>query len=644
MRTNVNNILEKNIEALQKYNSSLAERYQQWMQEQFDAEQNCVSVKRTACGDIVITVNKEGYEWYLNSRYDASYAVEQWKQQYLTIHYLSTVFLCGIANGMYLEALLDICGSDNRFIVYEPDVQIFHALMQNVDMNRILTDGRVVLCVDDWNQLQVCDWILSQMKTELIDKSQTIISLNYDKLYPEKLEQFIQLCNMQCLMVKVADNTFIDVGYEFVNNIIMNMWKMAQATSVNIFQKMTQKLLSECDMPAIIVSAGPSLDKNIEDLRNAKNHSLIVAVDSAVRKLLAHDIIPDLIVTVDPHKPMILFQNEVSKQIPVLFCGQSRYDIITEQNGKMIYFAADLFLHAIMTYFGKDVSALETGGSVAHNAFSMVRFLGFHTIIFVGQDLAFTDNKKHASKVYEENGVGEDDQMYAYVEGQNGERLLTFANFALYKEWYENEIRRYPHLHVINATEGGARIYGTEEMSLADAVAQTICQKEVNWRALIDELEPMFHDKELETFYQFLQKQPQRCEELKAYFQDGINQYHRLRELIMQGDVQSKEFAQVSEKIEQINGIDRTEPIMQLLSMYAKEKETTILHNMYEAPDDLNGTVIVAQYGAELLEVYIRHLNNIQNILEILLQYEVKKDIYEIQEYTIVVQSSDDEK
>ena len=53
----------------------------------------------------------------------------------------------------------------------------------------------------------------------------------------------------------------------------------------------------------ILVSAGPSLNKNIMELKKAKNKAFIVATDTAVKPLLKAGIEPDLMVMVDGEKP-----------------------------------------------------------------------------------------------------------------------------------------------------------------------------------------------------------------------------------------------------------------------------------------------------------------------------------------------------
>ena len=53
-------------------------------------------------------------------------------------------------------------------------------------------------------------------------------------------------------------------------------------------------------IPAIVVGAGPSLDENLPVLRHLQDRALLVAVDTAVRPLLAAGIHPHLVVSVDP--------------------------------------------------------------------------------------------------------------------------------------------------------------------------------------------------------------------------------------------------------------------------------------------------------------------------------------------------------
>jgi len=59
---------------------------------------------------------------------------------------------------------------------------------------------------------------------------------------------------------------------------------------------------------AVIVAAGPSLHRteSLQRLVDAKFDGMVIATDSAMLRCLRHGIVPDLVVTVDPHDPSIV--------------------------------------------------------------------------------------------------------------------------------------------------------------------------------------------------------------------------------------------------------------------------------------------------------------------------------------------------
>src|SRR6185436_528369 len=52
--------------------------------------------------------------------------------------------------------------------------------------------------------------------------------------------------------------------------------------------------------PAVVVGAGPSLDSQLDALRALAGRAAIIAVDTALRPLLAAGITPHIVVAVDP--------------------------------------------------------------------------------------------------------------------------------------------------------------------------------------------------------------------------------------------------------------------------------------------------------------------------------------------------------
>ena len=188
-------------------------------------------------------------------------------------------------------------------------------------------------------------------------------------------------------------------------------------------------------------------------------------------------------------------------------------------------------MYKLFMSVGKNVEGMQTGGSVANNAFYLAEFLGFRNIILVGQDLAFTDNKIHASNVYRELSIEEDtENEYTYVDGQDGSKMLTYVNFRLYKEWFEHRIKDNSDINVINATQGGAKIYGAVHMSLEDAVKK-YCVYDFN-HEIIEEVPYLFSDQQLDEVYQCILGLKEKCLELSERFEDGKLKYENLARLI----------------------------------------------------------------------------------------------------------------
>lgn len=595
-----------------------------------------VFISKSVNNEVIIGILEGEREYYLNSRYDAKLAVDIWLTQLDDINYKSIIILNGISNGMYLEGIQRIIGKDNRVIVYEPDRDIFMMLVCNMDITGIIEDERIGIFVSELNLESFRVGFKAVYTYELAEFVYKIENPGYYRLYGDKINTFTQdYCYKEMQTAYVEKNTIEEYGQEMGDNILSNIWEMCKGTSINILRDEFEK--NEVDfekIPAIIVSAGPSLEKNIEDLKAASGIAFIISVDSAIPKLLSHDIVPDVIVTVDSHKPLTLFRDRQISRIPVIVCGQSRHEVLQEHIGKVIVFSGDTFMYKFFMQLGKEVEGVQTGGSVANNALSVAEYFGFRNIILVGQDLAFTDNKKHVKGIYQEREIGdEEDSEYTYVEGQDGNMLLTYANFKLYKEWFENRIVDNKELNVINATEGGALIHGAEHMTLKEAV-ETYCLADFD-SSIIKDAPYIFADEQLEELYECLLGLRDKCQKMIDEFENGKKMYFELERLVKSGDTGSDRMQYLIKELERISNLDRKEPLIELLSMYSKKEEAEILNGMYKQNDGLDGTLSVVKDGIRILSVYQKQLRYISDKLQDVFEKEISKDMYEISEYTI---------
>lgn len=210
------------------------------------------------------------------------------------------------------------------------------------------------------------------------------------------------------------------------------------------------------DKAVVIVGAGPSLSLNIEKLVKIRNKVNIFAVGSALRPLMRASIEPDMVTIIDPQEIVYnQIQGYENLDIPLCFLSTASNLTITKYNGPKFKF-----------YNSKTENEniiIETGKSVATAALSIAIKGGANPIIFVGQDLAYLNNKAHCDDYTHGDYVIS--SLAKKVKGVDGSMLNTTAGWLYFKKWIEDKIAQNPQIRFINSS-AGARIKGTIEMNL----------------------------------------------------------------------------------------------------------------------------------------------------------------------------------
>ena len=229
--------------------------------------------------------------------------------------------------------------------------------------------------------------------------------------------------------------------------------------------------------PVVCVAAGPSLDKNIDVLKEYQDQVLIIAADTILEKLLKNDIIPDIVGVLERIDKVynyffkdLIENNNLPEEITLISEGIAPPKLYNNFPGTIISVFRDnvpseqWFVNNI-----KGVTGFNTGNSVANLNFSIACALECSPIVLVGQDLAYDENgQAHSSETkYEEVGENDNPKEQVYVEGYNGEKLKTRKWWKIFKDWFEYRIAD-TGVQCIDATEGGAHIEGTEIMTLKE--------------------------------------------------------------------------------------------------------------------------------------------------------------------------------
>lgn len=270
-----------------------------------------------------------------------------------------------------------------------------------------------------------------------------------------------------------------------IKNILINWETQRESFDLNAglmegnFQENSQDLTSYYSLkpflnrfiglPMVIVSAGPSLSKNVHLLKELKGKALIIAVGRVARLLEKMDIRPDCLVISDPHQVIWEQVENLEMDVP-LFCFPTIFPrIVREYKGPKILLLQNGFQGSEDLAAKYAYPLLETGGSVATTAVSLALALGGNPIIFVGQDLAYSKHQRNL--MVHAQGCGDEElstemRQFIWVPGNDGDLVPTVKNLFVFLKWMENTIHATPQVRFINATEGGAYIAGTQVQSL----------------------------------------------------------------------------------------------------------------------------------------------------------------------------------
>ena len=516
----------------------------------------------------ILLIEKNGIEWYLQSRYNAEKACDDWISQFENKLVDDTIILVyGLGDGSYVEKLLKL-NDECKIIIYEPCADVFWHVFGRKNIAELLENERIFCAVEG-----ICEGLYDAALETFVEYAnyQLVFNTNlpnYPQIFPEKYKWALDRQLYEIKRVILNRNTEIYYSKEMIHNIMELSRDIIEQYSVVQLKDIVCKKESE-DMPAILIAAGPSLDKNIEKLKQIKDSVFIMAVDTALNTVLKHDIIPDMTISVDGHKPLVLFEDERVKNIPISLSAISNAKII-EQNNAMRFYELEQgeYLSAIYNKLGKE---MPTGGSVANNACSLLTLMGFKTIIFMGLDLAYPGGIEHTKEAYHElTLIDKSKKEYIEIEDIWGNKVLTEENMNLYRKWFESYIKIMPQIRFIDATEGGALIHGTEIKNMDEVIGEfhnKIYDKDVLWKDLL----PYLNREEQQRAIKFIKEIPQSIEHIEKYIDDGLDIYSKIKMLNKKRDNRPVVISKNLKRIGELNNLMENEMAFNVIRYYAME-------------------------------------------------------------------------
>jgi len=412
----------------------------------------------------LLTRDKLG-EYYLHSLYDPITEAKQTATKELDNPKINVIVIFGFGLGYLVEEVLKACDQKTRIVIVEPRLDCLVTALSSRALDTVLSDERLKFILEKNSKKAAIKTNLELSFDKL--KSWKIIATpqqtRFNQTYLKSYIDHLGACINQCVS---SFSTSMNLSEYFLKNTVANLDAAAISPGVKQFEDCWK------NRPAIIVAAGPSLNKQLATLHAYQNKLLIVAVDKTWPILKAAGIKPHIIVAIDPRRPCS-WGDDPPQDVWFLSVGSCNPDVVHSINTQRIVSYSNPIHEKIFKHVIGERGVLHTGGSVATNAFSFTRLMGASPVIMVGQDLAYTGGASHASgylwpKTLDEakysKGGG-----FREIEGYHGDRVQVDRQLDSYRKWYEDFITAHPNDTVINATEGGAKIVGARQLPFAEA-------------------------------------------------------------------------------------------------------------------------------------------------------------------------------
>jgi hypothetical protein len=407
------------------------------------------------------TVQVDGVAYH--SAYDPQkeahkfYSGFQLEQADVILHFGWGLGYCG-------DVLLKRMKPGARVIVFEPDADLYKLSGAESGIHNALHDRRIQFVVGDRVRHFFDEWPLGNCQ-----ETDRFLWIEWPAALRDhgSLAELLRLQLKQYIRDRAANLlTHFQRGERYFENAIRNFNYQRDADAGCLFGRFR-------DVPLVLVSAGPSLDLNIQELRGTENRCFILSVDTALRPLLAAGIKPHAVITADPSELNARHITGVMPESTYLIAEQAVQQVALASATKRFLFSLGLFPDSLLAKFGFGKTRLEAWGSVATTALDLACRMGANPIIFAGQDFAYSWDRDYASHTMYHGRTFVVTQA-ATIQRPDlwGNDVHTTENFVAYRDFFVRRMKQSPGVRFINGTEGGILREGTQVLHLRKAIGE----------------------------------------------------------------------------------------------------------------------------------------------------------------------------
>lgn len=440
-----------------------------------------IIVEPSKAGPMTARATRGGQTFYVHSRYQP---IDEAKK---LIDPLPTTeaggfYCCGFGLGYHVQELFDRTGDETLLCVFEPDMAMLRAALETHDFSEMLMSPRL-----HWfHQADKGDFFhrLTRWQPLLTVGFAPVLLPAAMRLAPAFHQQMQQLVDEMLAYAKTNTTTLVLNSRRTAENLAGNVERYVTSPDVSRLRNAYK------DKPAIIVSAGPSLRKNKHLLKHAQGKAVIIAVQTTLQPLLDMGIEPHFVTSLDYHAISQRFWEKLPKTLKTELVAEPKANgAVLDLSPGPVSITGNDFLEDLLIEMSLKKTPLPSGATVAHLAYYLAEHLGCNPIVFIGQDLGFSDGLCYTpgtsyEDVWEPELSGfcslemkqweqivRDRNILRRVPDYQGRPMYTEERLYTYLQHFERDFSR-TKTTIIDATEGGVRKAGTQIVPLATVIQQ----------------------------------------------------------------------------------------------------------------------------------------------------------------------------
>ena len=406
------------------------------------------SLEYTSSGYLTIKVDDANGSYYLsgnnNPMRDAySYVAGNIEDAY----YRYTI----LGAGLFFEAKAIIdCRPDVELEIIEEDAYLLKLAMHYADVEEMLDGGLVdIKCQPYTDYIKGCVDDTDCNDRKILVRKPSVKHMT-DSATREVFSRFFMN-----IMSRDEQRHFLDRNYR-----------------LNVERGHNLKSADECrdlfeSKRAYLIAGGPSLDPVMKELADRPKDSVIICAGTSAAKLMKNNIVPDVVIITDMSYNMYkqIHGKLDEKRTKLFYMSTANFKAVADFNGDK-YLICQKGMPVAEEYATEHgYTIFETGGSVSTTALDVCLRFKCSEIVCMGLDLAFTDNKTHASDTLDDSSITNDEYMTYEVRRDRGDSLRTSENLRSYHVWIERRIVNEKRIKMINISNG-AYIQGMDNRAI----------------------------------------------------------------------------------------------------------------------------------------------------------------------------------